>query len=615
MAPTTASRRRSGAAPYQLPSQSQPLGTWSHTSAAASSPHDPVLTLASHAIRTAFGGIVQMVADCLQCRNELSLAQIVSYLQNQHPAKTLSGRTLESTLTTRQIRAALLVLLQHSIVTVKQQRQLSQSKQTSLLLTKSIYRYNHTAAIHLLRHCRCVEYVRKAAGPDAAGVVEELLVAGRLQTLDLIVVASTAALEKQGSTATKNEETPTASVVVVEDSETNGRPNSLRNTVEALGKLVHAGFIQAVEPLTDNTEDENHGDGETEFEPARKRAKASKATTADAAVDMGSLQGDPEVVAMLLQYHSQNPTMNIPMDTVWRVNMRMFHDTLRAYHLGKLVSERHGHSVPMAGSLVTAALKYRAHVSHSPHWVSSKNMSPEQHGGRPSTVFSISDVLPYIPKSVRQVWEQKEGDVMVHWHQAWRSLSARTNPQVARRVGDDTFEIALTHLTTYLTDRILYQVVLDRHGEVAARVTSILLKHGYLESEKLAETAMVPAKDTREVLHHLFRSRYVEVVQLSSSRQYNPANAIYAWGVERTRLRRNITDDVAKALSNVRLRREHEVEVIGKNWMERAQQASDMDENDHEIDQRNYQKFCLGLERLDVAALQLDETLMALCDF
>jgi hypothetical protein len=607
-----AGRRRSAVAPYQLPSQSQPLGTWSHTSAAASSPHDPNLTLASHVIRTAFGGIVQTVADCLQCRNELSLAQIFAYLQNQHPTKTLSGRTLESTLTTRQIRAALLVLLQHSIVTVKQQRQISQSKQRSLLLMKSIYRYHPTAAIHLLRHCRCVEYVRKAAGPDAAGVVEELLVAGRLRTLDLIAVVSTAALEKQGSTATTNEETtPTASVAVVEDSETNGRSNSVRNTIEALGKLVHAGFIHAVEPLTGNTEDEDDDDGETEFEPARKRAKVSK----DAAADMGSMQGDPDIVAMLLQYHSQNPTTNMPIDAVWRVNMRMFHDTLRAYHLGKLVSERHGHSVPMAGSLVTAALKYRAHVSHSPHWGSSKNMSTEQHGGQPSTVFSISDVLPYIPKSVRQVWEQKEGDTMVHWHQAWRSLSERTNPQVARRVGDDTFEIALTHLTTYLTDRVLYQVVLDRHGEVAARVASILLKHGYLESEKLAETAMVPAKDTREVLHHLFRSRYVELVQLSNSRQYNPANAIYAWGVERTRLRRNITDDVAKALGNVRLRREHEVEVIGKNWMERAQQALDMDENDHETDKRNYQKFCLGLERLDVAALQLDETLMALCDF
>lgn len=42
-------------------------------------------------------------------------------------------------------------------------------------------------------------------------------------------------------------------------------------------------------------------------------------------------------------------------------------------------------------------------------------------------------------------------------------------------------------------------MVLDSHGEVAARVCSILRTQGYLEADTIAETAMVPAKDTREV--------------------------------------------------------------------------------------------------------------------
>jgi hypothetical protein len=42
-------------------------------------------------------------------------------------------------------------------------------------------------------------------------------------------------------------------------------------------------------------------------------------------------------------------------------------------------------------------------------------------------------------------------------------------------------------------------VVLDSHGEVAARVCSILDTQGHLEADAIAETAMVPAKDTREV--------------------------------------------------------------------------------------------------------------------
>jgi DNA-directed RNA polymerase III subunit RPC3 len=73
-------------------------------------------------------------------------------------------------------------------------------------------------------------------------------------------------------------------------------------------------------------------------------------------------------------------------------------------------------------------------------------------------------------------------------------------------------------------------------------------------------------------------------------------------------------DDVAKALVNIRLRRGHELEV-GREWIERAKQAPDTDENDHEADRESYTRFCLGLDRLDAAALQLDDTLLALTDF
>jgi DNA-directed RNA polymerase III subunit RPC3 len=64
----------------------------------------------------------------------------------------------------------------------------------------------------------------------------------------------------------------------------------------------------------------------------------------------------------------------------------------------------------------------------------------------------------------------------------------------------------------------------------------------------------------------------------------------------------------------MRLRRQHEVDV-GKEWIERAKEAGSTDVNENEIDKTNYNKFCQGLERLDNAILQLDETLMALVDF
>jgi len=79
-------------------------------------------------------------------------------------------------------------------------------------------------------------------------------------------------------------------------------------------------------------------------------------------------------------------------------------------------------------------------------------------------------------------------------------------------------------------------------------------------------------------------------------------------------MQENVTDNVCRALTNLRLRRQHE-ESVGKDLIERAKEANDADVNEQEMDKANYTKFCLGLERLDNATLQLDETLMALLDF
>jgi DNA-directed RNA polymerase III subunit RPC3 len=112
----------------------------------------------------------------------------------------------------------------------------------------------------------------------------------------------------------------------------------------------------------------------------------------------------------------------------------------------------------------------------------------------------------------------------------------------------------------------------------------------------------------------LYRANYITLFTLQQSKQHNPANMIYLWTAVKTRMQQTVTDNVCRALINLRLRRQHEVEV-GKDWIERAKEAAFTDVNEHEMDTENYKKFCQGLERLDNAALQLDETLMVLLDF
>lgn len=122
---------------------------------------------------------------------------------------------------------------------------------------------------------------------------------------------------------------------------------------------------------------------------------------------------------------------------------------------------------------------------------------------------------------------------------------------------------------------------------------------------------MVPAKDTREALHRLYRETYIDLFNINQGKQHNPSSMIYLWGISRARCTRNVADNVCTALCNIRLRRQHEMEV-GNVWVERAKDPGAPDENENEADKLMYSKFCQGLERLDAAAIQLDETLMVL---
>jgi len=117
-----------------------------------------------------------------------------------------------------------------------------------------------------------------------------------------------------------------------------------------------------------------------------------------------------------------------------------------------------------------------------------------------------------------------------------------------------------------------------------------------------------------QILYHLLRARYITLLNLQQGKQHNVSSAIYLWGVDPSRTMQAVTDNVCKALHNALLRRQHEMEV-GRDWIERAKEAGAADENEHEIDKRNYLRFCSGLERLDDASLKLDETLMVLKDF
>ena len=565
-------------------------------------PDHPLNCLASHCLGLALGDSVAKVFDALAAASEggLSLPQLLVQLRRRAAVTTAVLRPLTKRQRLRDAahaRAALLVLWQHSVVNIRIPSSHHGQK------VSPIYTAVPQRALYLggPRYAKALELVKKAVDETAAVVVETLLTRGKARTVDLIRYTIHDHFSTDDSNPTENGD---------DDA---GLPKQSKHTpreavVHALVKLIQGGFLENVKPLERPTEEDEFED---EFQfgqpPPAKRVKIEEPSKTDSTL----LDEDPALNA-ILERNAHYKAM-LPPNTVWRVHWKMIHASLRAVALGRLVNEVHGHRVQSAGSYLSAALRYRAAVRHGPAAQAAENINTASSTG---ALFAPDDIAKFLPKPVYQNLEKKTGGVTVNLHKALMAMCKITaTPRVVRRAGEDLFEVCQNDLLEYWKKRVIHQLVSDRHGAIAARILTILLEKGWLEADTLAQFTMVPVKDTRAILHTLYESGYVDIFPLYTSgaaKQQNPNNAIYLWKVETPRLRSVVIDQIALATLNLRLRRQHQVE-IGKTFIERAQQETD--ENENETDKVNYQKFSLGLERLDVALQQLDETLMVLGDF
>jgi DNA-directed RNA polymerase III subunit RPC3 len=656
-----------------------PYGGFNHRSPLSPCPSDPPLDLASDCIRDYFGPSVQTVADCLRSRGPSTLPQLVSRVRSQcrrvvneererlverlPAAATMGGsgggaadpaaaackprinkaagpEAAGYIVDAAPVRAALIVLLQHSLVTAASPP--ATSKHHGGVL-HYVYSFLPERARLLPRYPRYVEHARKAfatgSGADekamgdyAASVVEEVLLNGRMRTEDLVRNAINAMrhrLESSNHDDDHDDEDDNNDSGLDEAKLTELR----EGVVEALKNLIEAGYFELVKPIDESPpvadEEAEFGaendDGVTAAAAAsttsKKRKRSGSSSSAgrkkaenEEEVPSGVEPDDADVVALLRT--KQNRAF-FTQGAVWRANTHMFHDSLRAFCLGRLMAERYGDRVQSAGSIISASLKLLARRDHG---FDGAARDDDRYSDE-STTFCPDEILEFLPGPIRTNLEAKRGGAALNLSNALVALTELDWPRSVMEVEDarghprnGRFEIHIHDILGYLRQRVLHQMIVDHHGEVAARIVSILQSKGHLDADAIADAAMVPAKDVREILHRLYKANYISLLVLQQSKQYNPSNAYYLWHVENDRLFQKVTDNVCKACLHLRLRRRHEME-LGKDWVERAKEQTMVDENEHKLDRENYNKFCQGLERLDNATLQLDETLMVLRDF
>lgn len=673
----------------------------SNLTSSTSIPPEPSIALASNCVRDYFGPIVQTVADALQALGTSTLQELVAHVR-RHCSRHWNeerGRLVDRlnkatgngamaggkicinkargsdnagfVTDASHIRAALIVLLQHSLIKVSGGKAKHGGSKDSPKHAKQMadptsphshYRYTFLPdrARLLPRYSRYVDHAPNVVDENAARIVECLLVNGRMEGEEAIfsvwgVVTGKSPLGESGELEDTDDS----------DEDDINSNEMLKEIVKCFIRLVKEGYIEVVPPIYSNhdflnsqklkeKQDGIHG-GEHEFrmdkdgtivaEQSKRRLgsdssdnntalKKQKLRNEGGAHDNVAGAGKPQHLKILSLLAAHRKL--VPVGTVYRVNTSMFHTSLRALLLSRLVAEmypsekddgstqkkkRSSDGTEHVGAIVKAALAFAARQEHAPvDGVQGADESEEERHRRMAEwgTFTPADIVPYLPPDVHAALKSAVGGLQQNLSALLVRLCELRYPPVVLEVEDalghpqgGKFEICARQLLRRAKDRVVHRVLASHHGLVAARIVSVLQMRGHIDSDAVSEDALIPAKEAREVLHRLHRDGYVNVFDMHMTRTHNSGTAIYLWDVLPARLLKTVTNNVCTALLNLRLRRQHEVEV-GKDWMDRAKEAGATEENAHVEDKKKYLAFCKGLERLDYACLQLDETLSLL---
>lgn len=543
---------------------SNPFGGFVHTSPLSSLPHDPLHSLSSNIIRDFFGPTVQTIADCLlsQCcsggindqnhniANEespgLSLSDIEmkitslckrtlneereklvkSVNQNRFKDKNVrirmakgpesSGYVVDRT----SIRAALLVLVQHSIVLVLRDENTLRKSNKSQQRHHDAYRYKFdpNRARFIPRYPRFVEHAKEAIDDYAGAVVEEILMHGRMRAEDIVTTTMESVYrflsagrqddedeneEEDGEEDIQKREESLKKKKEIQEAE---KAEIRVGVMKSFKRLVEGGYLEQVDPTeltlpsSNSTNDKKRkrnviedSDDENEFQD---KSNNNDETFEQDFPPAKGIPLDDHKTLTLLRKHPNSRLF--PVGSVWRVSIPMFHKVLRALVLGNLIKERYEDKVPAAGSIITAALKLAAFEEHAPKQFAMSE-AEKQRREEEKGIFTAEELMDFIPTPVLHAFKNKAGGGKSNIHMALVTLSQLDWPQVVMEVEGGRFELATRQMVKYLQGRVLHQVVKDHMGDVAARICSLLEVKGYLETDTIAKSAMVPVQDVREV--------------------------------------------------------------------------------------------------------------------
>lgn len=417
-----------------------------------------------------------------------------------------------------------------------------------------VYKIEIDDILHRLRYPRFLLHVRECLGKTHELLLEGLLEHGRLRSHQLFARAS-------------------ASPGYDRDS------NQGKSLEDIFGELVEGRFVERV-PIGYGSKQRSVSDGKAEQvgSQATEREKSndvqSRSTIHD---DRHKLSA--EVVGL-----------GEEDDALWRVNANEFNRRFRHIACAALVREKVDQS---AGHLLLTMLELsRGHEVQ---------VDEER-----STSVTEADIMQKLSGS-------GAATQMKNMKSALEKLSADTSELIScigNTHGGANYCVNMRRIIDLIRIKEIEAVVRERFGGPACRIFRLLLLKRNLEQKQIAEMAMIPVKDTRELLYKLLKAEYVQIQEVARTSDHAPSRTFYLWRVDLLRVVEQVGRDLYRATSNLRARLLYELSQEKETLMllERAQDKSTIPLTTGQ--RQNLVRMRTKATRLEGAIMRLDELVL-----
>ena len=361
-----------------------------------------------------------------------------------------------------------------------------------------VYKIEIDDILHRLRYPRFLLHVRECLGKTHELLLEGLLEHGRLRSHQLFARAS-------------------ASPGYDRDS------NQGKSLEDIFGELVEGRFVERV-PI-------GYGSKQRSVSDCKAEQVGSQATEREKSNDVQSrstIHDDRHKLS------AEVVGLGEEDDALWRVNANEFNRRFRHIACAALVREKVDQS---AGHLLLTMLELsRGHEVQ---------VDEER-----STSVTEADIMQKLSGS-------GAATQMKNMKSALEKLSADTSELISC-IGNThegaNYCVNMRRIIDLIRIKEIEAVVRERFGGPACRIFRLLLLKRNLEQKQIAEMAMIPVKDTRELLYKLLKAEYVQIQEVARTSDHAPSRTFYLWRVDLLRVVEQVGRDLYRATSNLRAR-------------------------------------------------------------